>query len=118
MLPFSSPPCAACIRYDSRSQVDLEVPTEAEAALLAGRAGLATLCSGDALFLPHAWWHHVHATCGDSSSASDGLSVSLNFWFNPFQVICLRQARVGVHGQPWARLLRRPARNLILAPLA
>lgn len=33
---------------------------------------------GDALFLPHHWWHTVHA-----AKENDSVSISLNCWFDP-----------------------------------
>ena len=68
--------------FDSRSQVDLEAPTQTELIELRGKGALATLNAGDTLFIPHNWWHHIHASQG---SESERLSISLNMWFNPFQ---------------------------------
>ena len=67
--------------FDSRSQVDLEAPTQTELIELRGKGALATLNAGDTLFIPHNWWHHIHASQG---SETERLSISLNMWFNPF----------------------------------
>lgn len=32
------------------------------------------------------WWHHIHASRG----SAEGLSISLNCWFNPFEELAVR----------------------------
>ena len=72
---------------DQRSRVHVDaIPTDG-----ATRQGLyprldatvgfeVDLGPGDVLFIPHHWWHHVETTVGDA--ATDGLSLSLNLWFD------------------------------------
>ena len=99
--------------YDSRSQVDLEAPTDAEKEALRGRGALATLEAGDALFIPNQWWHHIHASEG---SPADGLCISLNCWFNPFEELAVGRLawplRPHVHAQ-----VARAAESLLCAAL-
>jgi hypothetical protein len=63
--------------YASRSQVDLEKPDAAARAELQSEGAIASLGPGDGLFLPSHWWHHIH------SCATNEVSISLNFWFDP-----------------------------------
>lgn len=66
-----------------RSQLDLENLSADESEALGCQGAVATLRGGDALFVPNCWWHHVH-------SADDNRhSISLNFWFSPFQTLAL-----------------------------
>ena len=71
--------------YDSRSQLDLEKLSPEELAPLRGQGLLARLSAGDTLFIPNQWWHHIHAAHG----GDDGLSLSVNCWFNPFEELAV-----------------------------
>ena len=100
--------------FDSRAQVDLERPSEAELATLRGCGALATLEAGDSLFIPQHWWHHIHASDG----SAERLSISLNCWFNPFEELAVhtftpwppRRAHVHAH-------VARAAEGLLISAL-
>jgi hypothetical protein len=123
LFPPDSPgmrPFPADHPYDSRAQVDLERPSEQELSELRGRAALATLNAGDALFIPNQWWHHIHAAAATTESAGTAhatqLVISLNCWFNPFSELAVASIpwplRPHVHAQ-----LARAAESLVCAAL-
>ena len=73
--------------FDSRSQLDLEaigVSSEVDHELLRHCGGVACLQPGDALFIPNHWWHHIH------SDDSNQISISINFWFSPFEELAVK----------------------------
>ncbi|MDB5706005.1 MAG: cupin-like protein [Sphingomonas bacterium] len=59
------------------SLVDPDAPDLARFPLAAGamaQAGVAELAPGDAIFIPHMWWHHVRSL--------DPVSILVNYWWN------------------------------------
>ena len=99
--------------YDSRSQLDLEAAdalSSAELDPLHADGGVAILQPGDALFVPNHWWHHIH-----SDDAND-VSISLNFWFSPFEELAAPrlEAPLKPHMHPQ---LARAAEALVVAHL-
>ena len=74
-----TPTCLLPLTPTCLLQVDLEKLDADAKSELAGCGALACLEQGDGLFIPSAWWHHVHSTAGNH------VSISLNFWFDPSQ---------------------------------
>ena len=73
---------------DQRSRIDLDAVAAAASPsvsasfprLREARGFEIDLGPGDLLFIPHHWWHYVETTHADD--AVDGLSLSLNLWFD------------------------------------
>jgi len=103
--------------YDSRSQVDLEAPTDEELRLMAGQGALASLQAGDSLFIPNHWWHHIHARQpSEGAQPTAYVSISINLWFNGFEELAVAEL-------PWPPLphihpqIARAAETLLAAAL-
>lgn len=97
-------------RYCTRAQVDLEQPDPDCLAQLQAAGAVAALDAGDGLFVPSAWWHHVHA------SAECAASVSLNFWFDT--TAAQREAALAIEAAARARTAPPPPSPLAHAAVA
>ncbi|WP_343888329.1 cupin-like domain-containing protein [Sphingomonas oligophenolica] len=70
--PFEFTPAGTPVSLLDPDEPDLDrFPRAAEAL---ANARVVTLAPGDALFIPHMWWHHVHSL--------DPLSILVNYWWN------------------------------------
>ena len=70
--PLEFTPAGAPVSMVDPEQPDFERFPRAREAIAA--AEVAELGPGDALYIPHMWWHHVRSL--------DGLSVLVNYWWN------------------------------------
>ena len=70
----------ARVHLDALKQIDPTTLKKAYPQLGITRGFEVDLGPGDILFIPHHWWHHVETTEGDDNL--DGLSLSLNLWFD------------------------------------